>query len=177
MGLDSGILTPRLLGLMALTGRRPAEISLAPSSASPKRNSPFPPLSSMASSKPDRPPGTSFEPYPIPVLADPKKIIRHSLNSGISKASRAPMPSTRPQALSSQSTFLPPSALWTNPGNQATCARPTPPSAANASNLRTRSMTSSWHKSSATNSWGRTHPSLSARVIRILNSKALRHPC
>ena len=67
--------------------------------------------------------------------------------------------STRPQARSSQSTFLPPSALWTNPGNQDTCARPTPPSAATASNLRTRPTIFSWPRSSATNSWAQTHPS------------------
>lgn len=36
---------------------------------------------------------------------------------------------TRPQDPNSLSTFPTPSAPWTNPGNQATCARPTPPSA------------------------------------------------
>jgi hypothetical protein len=45
-----------------------------------------------------------------------------------------PVPSTPPPALSCLSTFPPLSALWTNPGNPATSARPTELSAATASN-------------------------------------------
>ena len=39
MGLDSSILTPRLLGLMALTGRRPAEIFFSAKFSLPKKRS------------------------------------------------------------------------------------------------------------------------------------------
>src|ERR1700758_1837351 len=54
---------------------------------------------------------------------------RPSRNSEPSKASLAPMPSTPPQARNCPSTFRPPSALWTNPGNQATSEAPMEPSA------------------------------------------------
>jgi hypothetical protein len=93
-------------------------------------------------------PAHSFKPYPIPVLAKPKRSSARSLNSRISKSFILPMPSTRPPDLSYQSTFPTPSALWTNPGNQATSAAPTPPSAATSSNSLTRPMTSSSPRSS-----------------------------
>src|SRR3977135_432695 len=76
MGLDSGILTPRLLGLMALTGRRQTEIFFSAKFSLPKKKLPFPALIFEGELKTRHAPGTSFEPYPIPVLADPKKIIR-----------------------------------------------------------------------------------------------------
>jgi hypothetical protein len=50
--------------------------SLAPPSASLDTNSPIPPSSSMANWKTRQAPGTSFEPYPIPVLGDPKKLVQ-----------------------------------------------------------------------------------------------------
>ena len=50
--------------------------SLAPPSASLGKNSPIPPSSLTANWKTRQAPGTSFEPYPIPVLGDPKKIIQ-----------------------------------------------------------------------------------------------------
>jgi hypothetical protein len=141
MGLDSGILTPRLLGLMALTGRRQTEIFFsAKFSLPPKKNSPFPPLSSTASSKPLRL-------LPSPSWPSRKRSSAHSLNSGISKAFLPPMPSTRPPDLSYQNTFPTPSALWTSPGTGLPPAAPTPPSAATASNLRTRPTISSSPKS------------------------------
>jgi Telomere resolvase len=62
------------MGLMALTGRRLP--SLAPPSASLRKNSLIPPSSSTANWKTRQAPGTSFEPYPIPVLADPRKLVQ-----------------------------------------------------------------------------------------------------
>ncbi|HWX78018.1 MAG TPA: hypothetical protein VNY32_11090, partial [Candidatus Acidoferrales bacterium] len=61
---------------MALTGRRPAEIFFSAKCSLPRKKLPIPPLSSTASSKPVTRRVQAFEPYPIPVLADPKKIIR-----------------------------------------------------------------------------------------------------
>jgi hypothetical protein len=62
------------MGLMALTGRRPAEIFSSASFSLPKKKLPFPqPSSSRGQLKTRHAPGTSFEPYPIPVLAEPKK--------------------------------------------------------------------------------------------------------
>ena len=60
---------------MALTGRRPAEIFFSASFSLPPRKLPFPALVFDGQLKTRHAPGTSFEPYPIPVLADPKKII------------------------------------------------------------------------------------------------------
>jgi hypothetical protein len=112
--LDSGILTPRLLGLMALTGAGRPRSSLAPLSASQKRNSPSPPSSSVASSKPGRLPAPVSNLTQSPSWPSQRKLSARSLNSGISKASLAPMPLTPPPARGSQNTFLPPSALWTS---------------------------------------------------------------
>jgi hypothetical protein len=64
------------MGLMALTGRRPAEIFFSASFSLPKKKSPFPALIFSGQLKTRHAPGTSFEPYPIPVLAEPKKIIQ-----------------------------------------------------------------------------------------------------
>jgi len=61
---------------MALTGRQPARSSLASSSVCLPRNSPSPALIFEGQLKTRHAPGTSFEPYPIPVLAEPKLIIR-----------------------------------------------------------------------------------------------------
>jgi hypothetical protein len=74
MGLDSGILTPRLLGLMALTGRRPAEIFFSAKFSLPPKKLPYPALIFDGQLKTRQAPGTSFEPYLIPVLGDPKKL-------------------------------------------------------------------------------------------------------
>jgi hypothetical protein len=63
------------MGLMALTGRRPAEIFFSASFSLPPKKLPFPALVFDGQLKTRHAPGTSFEPYPIPVLADPKKII------------------------------------------------------------------------------------------------------
>jgi hypothetical protein len=76
MGLDSGILTPRLLGLMALTGRRQTEIFFSAKLGLPKKKLPYPAVIFDSQLKTRQAPGSSFEPYPIPVLADPKKIIQ-----------------------------------------------------------------------------------------------------
>jgi len=64
------------MGLMALTGRRPAEIFFSASFSLPKKKLPFPALIFSGQLKTRHAPGTSFEPYPIPVLAEPKKIIQ-----------------------------------------------------------------------------------------------------
>jgi hypothetical protein len=50
--------------------------SSAPPSASLGKNSPIPPSSSTANWKTRRAPGTSSEPYLIPVLAEPKKLVQ-----------------------------------------------------------------------------------------------------
>ena len=61
---------------MALTGRRPAEIFFSASFSLPKEKLPYPVLIFDGQLKTRHAPGTSFEPYPIPVRADPKKIIQ-----------------------------------------------------------------------------------------------------
>jgi hypothetical protein len=63
------------MALMALTGRRPAEIFFSASFSLPKKKLFFPGLIFSGQLKTRHAPGTSFEPYPIPVLAEPKKII------------------------------------------------------------------------------------------------------
>jgi hypothetical protein len=50
--------------------------SLAPPWSLPPKKLPFPALIFDGQLKTRHAPGTSFEPYPIPVLAEPKKIIR-----------------------------------------------------------------------------------------------------
>jgi Telomere resolvase len=64
------------IGLMALTGRRPAEIFFSASFSLPREKLPCPALLFDGQLKTRQAPGTSFEPYPIPVLADPRKIIQ-----------------------------------------------------------------------------------------------------
>jgi hypothetical protein len=56
--------------------RRPAEILFSAKFSLPKKKLPFPAVIFDGQLKTRQAPGTSFEPYPIPVLADPKKIIR-----------------------------------------------------------------------------------------------------
>jgi hypothetical protein len=56
------------MGLMALTGRRPAEIFFSASFSLPKKKLPFPALIFEGQLKTRHAPGTSFEPYPIPVF-------------------------------------------------------------------------------------------------------------
>ena len=63
------------MGLMALTGRRPAEIFFSASFSLPKKKLPFPALIFSGQLKTRHAPGTSFEPYSIPVLAEPKKAL------------------------------------------------------------------------------------------------------
>ena len=64
------------MALMALTGRRPAEIFFSAKFSLPKIKLSFPALIFEGQLKTRQAPGTSFEPYPIPVLAEPKLIIR-----------------------------------------------------------------------------------------------------
>ena len=61
---------------MALTGREPAEIFFSAKFSLPRKKLPYPAVIFDGQLKTRNAPGTSFEPYPIPVLADPKKIIR-----------------------------------------------------------------------------------------------------
>src|SRR6266436_6789523 len=63
------------MALMALTGRRPAEIFFSASFSLPKKKFPFPALIFSGQLKTRHAPGTSFEPYSIPVLAEPKKAL------------------------------------------------------------------------------------------------------
>jgi telomere resolvase len=65
------------MGLMALTGRRPAEIFFSASFSLPQRKLPYPrPPLRRPIGKLGQVPGTSSEPYHIPVLADPKKLVQ-----------------------------------------------------------------------------------------------------
>jgi len=64
------------MGLMALTGRRPAEIFFSAKFSLPRKKLPYPAVIFDGQLKTRQAPGTSFEPYSIPVLADPKTIIR-----------------------------------------------------------------------------------------------------
>jgi hypothetical protein len=61
---------------MALTGRQPAEIFFSAKFSLPPKKLPLPALIFEGQLKTRHAPGTSFEPYPIPVLAEPKLIIR-----------------------------------------------------------------------------------------------------
>jgi Telomere resolvase len=102
---------------MALTGRRPAEIFfLAPPSASLEKNSPIPPSSSTANSKPAKLPAPALSHIPSPSSPTQGNLSRPSTLSGPSKASRAPTPLTPPPAHNSPSTFPPPSAPSTSLG-------------------------------------------------------------
>ena len=63
------------MGLMALTGRRPAEIFFSAKFSLPEKKLPFPALIFEGQLKTRNAPGTSFEPYPIPVLTAPKRVL------------------------------------------------------------------------------------------------------
>jgi Telomere resolvase len=107
------------MGLMALTGRRPAEIFFSASFSLPPKKLPYPAILFDGQRKTRQAPGTSSEPYLIPVLADPKKLVQaldtlRDLKSFPSPA--AVNTTTGPQL---PSTFPPPSAPWNDPGNQS----------------------------------------------------------
>jgi hypothetical protein len=74
LALRKNSATHGYMALMALTGRRPAEIFFSAKFSLPKKKLPFPAVIFDGQLKTRHAPGTSFE--PIPVLADPKKIIR-----------------------------------------------------------------------------------------------------
>jgi hypothetical protein len=61
------------MGLMALTGRRPAEIFFSATFSLPPKKLPYPALIFDGQLKTRQAPGTSFEPYLIPVLGDPQE--------------------------------------------------------------------------------------------------------
>ena len=63
------------MALMALTGRRPAEIFFSAQLSLPDKKLPFPALTFEGQLKTRQAPGTSFAPYPIPVLAAPKRVL------------------------------------------------------------------------------------------------------
>ncbi|MBV8224871.1 MAG: hypothetical protein JO232_06765 [Verrucomicrobia bacterium] len=63
------------MALMALTGRRPAEIFFSAKFSLPEKKLPFPALIFEGQLKTRNAQGTSFEPYPIPVLAAPKRVL------------------------------------------------------------------------------------------------------
>jgi Telomere resolvase len=73
--LDSERYTTLGMALMALTGRRPAEIFFSAKFSLPEKKQPFPALIFEGQLKTRYAPGTSFEPYPIPVLAAPKRVL------------------------------------------------------------------------------------------------------
>jgi len=64
-----------LMALMALTGRRPAEIFFSASFTLPEKKLPFPAHIFEGQLKTRYAAGTSFAPYPIPVLAAPKRVL------------------------------------------------------------------------------------------------------
>jgi hypothetical protein len=61
---------------MALTGGRPAEIFFSASFSLPREKLSYPAVIFDGQLKTRQAPGTSFEPYPIPVLGDPKKLVQ-----------------------------------------------------------------------------------------------------
>ena len=63
------------MGLMAVTGRRPAEIFFSASFAPLAQKLPFPAVIFSGQLKTRNAPGTSFEPYPIPTLVPPKTVL------------------------------------------------------------------------------------------------------
>src|SRR6266436_7100812 len=63
------------MGLMALTGHRPAEIFFSASFSLPKKKLPYPAVIFSGQLKTRNAPGTSFEPYPIPTLVPPKTVL------------------------------------------------------------------------------------------------------
>ena len=73
--LSSSSYLEKGIALMALTGRRPGEIFFSAKFSLPKKKFPFPALIFEGQLKTRNAPGTSFLPYPIPVLAEPKLII------------------------------------------------------------------------------------------------------
>src|SRR5260370_40142459 len=60
----------------ALTGRRQAEIFFSAKFSLPRKKLPYHAVIFDGQLKTRTAPGTSFEPYPIPILADPKQITR-----------------------------------------------------------------------------------------------------
>jgi Telomere resolvase len=80
------------MGLMAVTGRRPAEIFFSASFAPLTQKLPFPAVIFSGHLKTRNAPGTSapgtsFEPYPIPTLVPPKIVWR--LSDGKDRIGRA----------------------------------------------------------------------------------------
>ena len=61
---------------MALTGRRPAEIFFSATFSLPREKLPYPAILFDGQLKTRQAPGTSFELYLIPVLADPRKLVQ-----------------------------------------------------------------------------------------------------
>jgi hypothetical protein len=64
------------MGLMALAGRKPAEIFFSASFSLPREKLPYPARLFDGQLKTRQAPGTSSEPYLIPVLADPRKLVQ-----------------------------------------------------------------------------------------------------
>jgi hypothetical protein len=117
-------LPPKRHGPHGLTVRRPAEIFFSASFSLPRQKLPYPALLFDGQLKTRQAPGTSFEPYLIPVLANPRKLLQaldtlRSLKSFPS--TKAVNTTTGPN---SQSSFPPPSAPSIYPGNQDTSALP-----------------------------------------------------
>ena len=73
--LSSSSYLEKGIALMALTGRRPGEIFFSAKFVLSKKKFAFPALIFEGQLKTRNAPGTSFQPYPIPVLAEPKLII------------------------------------------------------------------------------------------------------
>ena len=78
--LASGRYLEKGMGLMALTGRRPAEIFFSASFSLPPKKLPFPALIFDGQLKTRHAPGTSFEPYPFWPIQ--KRSSKPSINSG-----------------------------------------------------------------------------------------------
>ena len=126
-------------------------------SSLPPKKLPFPAFIFDGQLKTRHAPGTSFEPYPIPVLADPKKIIQalDRLRALKTFASAdAVNTTTGPQLPKYISAAF---GSLDKPWKPGYLRAPTEPSAAISSNQKTRPTTSSSPRSSATSSWDLMH--------------------
>jgi Telomere resolvase len=105
---------------MALTGRRPAEIFFSASFSLPREKLPYPALPFDGQLKTRQSPGTSSEPYLIPVPADPKKLVQALDTLRAVKSFPSTKAVNTTTGRNSPNTFPPPSAPSTSIGNPAT---------------------------------------------------------
>src|SRR6516165_8011284 len=166
--LASGRYLEKGMGLMALTGRRPAEIFFSANFSLPPKKLPFPALIFDGQLKTRHAPRHKLRALPYSRSGRSKKDHRRARSTpGPENLRERRCRQHHHRPWSCLSTSPPPSALWTNPGNRATSAAPTEPSAATSSNPETRPTTSSWPRSSAISCSGLTHRFRWGNPIRI----------